>query len=369
MTISEAANGNRKNANTSEGYLGIRCRHCGGKPKGSLFPSCAKNLQATPPTLHTHLMKCTSCPEITKRSLKVTKAKHKSDMLTIKNGTLTLFYSKLWSRIQDPDFGGEAHTQTIRDRLCEIERACSPSPSGMLKIQNEPKASVRADESSGEDEMIPHIVSCDELENDPLIAYTLPAAQISEPTESDWELTWDLLRRPQTPNSRINLQNPPETITVYPNPIVIHRAPIPVRVSDSGELYHNGEFIISDHYSFSLEPEIPTPKPQPKETTPKKPGADPEEGGKTRTFTRADEVNLIRGIMTHGKQWKKIWDECVSLQHIFPSALKDRARSKRFQGILSKAEANPSLLDDPQALCDSELSYTDYDTCSQGSVR
>jgi hypothetical protein len=74
--------------------------------------------------------------------------------------------------------------------------------------------------------------------------------------------------------------------------------------------------------------------------------------------------------LTHGKQWKKIWDECLHLQHIVPSALKDRARSKRFKGILDKAIADPKLVDDPEALCGSESQYLDYDTdCNNTPVR
>lgn len=62
--------GNRKNSASSEigpGFLGFRCKWCGGSQKGSYFPSSAKNLQACPPTLHTHLLKCQCCPDIIKR--------------------------------------------------------------------------------------------------------------------------------------------------------------------------------------------------------------------------------------------------------------------------------------------------------------
>jgi len=70
MTEADLNNGNRKYASSVDigpGCLGLRCRHCGGKDKGSYFPSSCKNLQATPPTLHTHLLKCQCCPEIVKR--------------------------------------------------------------------------------------------------------------------------------------------------------------------------------------------------------------------------------------------------------------------------------------------------------------
>ena len=59
------------------GFLGLRCRHCGGVERGKYFPSCAKNLQATPPTLHAHLLLCGACPEEIKRALKLTKTRHK----------------------------------------------------------------------------------------------------------------------------------------------------------------------------------------------------------------------------------------------------------------------------------------------------
>lgn len=58
--------------------------------------------------------------------------------------------------------------------------------------------------------------------------------------------------------------------------------------------------------------------------------------------------------MVHGKKWKTIWDAEPLLQHIKHSALKDRARSKRFQEIFARAEADPSLLNDPERLCGSE---------------
>eukprot|EP00804_Cyclotella_cryptica_P011368 CCRYP_016030-RA/>CCRYP_016030-RA protein AED:0.27 eAED:0.27 QI:5/1/0.5/1/1/0/2/0/90 len=80
---------NRKNAaclDTGVGFLGLRCRHCGGKDRGSYFPTSCKNLQACPPTLYSHLLKCASCPDIIKRCLKLTKARHKYDMISKQPG-------------------------------------------------------------------------------------------------------------------------------------------------------------------------------------------------------------------------------------------------------------------------------------------
>ena len=71
----------------------------------------------------------------------------------------------------------------------------------------------------------------------------------------------------------------------------------------------------------------------------------------TRKFTRDDDINLIRGILNHGKSsWKKIWQDTPELQHIKHAALKDRGRSKRFQNALEKALEDPSLLDRPDEL-------------------
>ena len=83
MNAAEAANGNRKNCDVGIGFRGLCCRWCGGKPKGKYFPTNSKNLQATPPTLLTHLSKCESVPESIKRGLKLSKNKHKTDMTKI----------------------------------------------------------------------------------------------------------------------------------------------------------------------------------------------------------------------------------------------------------------------------------------------
>ena len=75
----------------------------------------------------------------------------------------------------------------------------------------------------------------------------------------------------------------------------------------------------------------------------------------TRKFTRDDDINLIRGILKHGKSnWKKIWQDTPELQHIKHAALKDRGRSKRFQHALHRASEDPSLLDRPGELLGGE---------------
>jgi hypothetical protein len=100
----------------------------------------------------------------------------------------------------------------------------------------------------------------------------------------------------------------------------------------------------------------------------------------TRKFSREAEILLIRGMLKHGKtkSWKKMCvlhvlnvranviqtsqvvlrgfraqrsNEQPGLHHIQHSALKDRARSRRFQRILARAELDPSLLDRPDELC------------------
>eukprot|EP00956_Cyclotella_meneghiniana_P012518 scaffold17813_cov23-Cyclotella_meneghiniana.AAC.1 len=95
--------------------------------------------------------------------------------------------------------------------------------------------------------------------------------------------------------------------------------------------------------------------------------ANPDDVSTTRKFTRSDEIHLIRGIMTYGKKWKAIWEATPELQHIYHTALKDRARSKRFKDILSRAVDNPQLLNDPQALCGGE-DQPEYNMDSGGAV-
>jgi hypothetical protein len=241
MTEADMNTGNRKNAASMEngvGFLGFRCRHCGGKEKGSYFPSSSKNLQACPPTLHAHLLKCPCCPETVKRSLKQCKTKHKQDILSKTPGSLTEFYKKFWQRIQnlDPSFDGEAHTQAILDRLGHIEKLCTP-PTNDRAVDDTAATNDTAVDDNRND-LIPTIVSYEELENDTIISQALSIA-VSEPTESDWELALELLRRPPTPNSQINLENPSGVISITPNRVQNVYVPIAARISDSGEGMEN----------------------------------------------------------------------------------------------------------------------------------
>ena len=382
--------GNRKNAaclETGVGFPGMRCRHCGGNKQGSYFPSSSKNLMACPPTLHTHLMKCSSCPDIIKRSLKLTKTKHKTDMTRIQPGAQTAFYSQFWKRIQEDSFNGEAHTEAVRERLDLIVKECTPPPQPK-KVKETAAARARAAATVAKsdqldvdrDGMIPSIVSYEELENDAIISQALSVdntindandANDAEPTEDDWEMTLELLRRPPSPNSEIDLTNPPEATNATPNPIQNDvQFPLAARISDSGEMYHAGEFIISERYNMSLPNTISTPQKMYLNaspiTSPAK--ASPDDVSTTRKFTRSDEIHLIRGIMTYGKKWKAIWEATPELQHIYHAALKDRARSKRFKDILARAVDNPQLLSDPQALCGSE-DQPEYNMDSGGAVR
>ncbi len=91
--------------------------------------------------------------------------------------------------------------------------------------------------------------------------------------------------------------------------------------------------------------------------------------GGTRKFTRDDDVNLIRGILKHGKSsWKKIWQETPQLQHIKHAALKDRGRSRRFQNALEQAKRDPSLLDRPfELLGDANSSWYEKDSSEAGA--
>ena len=260
-----------------------------------------------------------------------------------------MFYNALWTRIQDKSYDGEVHASTIRERLDQIEKVCTPSPNIDANYLMD---SIR-------DDLLPNIVSCEELENDPLISEGLFNAP-SSPTAKDWDIAFELLRRPPTPNENnpINLENPPDTI-VSPNPVQNNLSmPIAARISDLGEIYHNGEFIIPDRYNVFMQIPIPREtKPATKNNSSqrnKSPKINPNDVSKTRKFTRADEVALVKNILKHGKRWRLIWDSCPELRHIYPAALKDRARSKRFQEILSRAEKDPSLVDNPGDLCGGE---------------
>jgi len=91
----------RRNSGLSVGYLGMRCRHCGGRERGHYFPTSCKNLQACPSMINKHLLKCDQCPTEIKHTLKLLKAKHKSQVIEKKPGMQLSFFSKFWERIHD----------------------------------------------------------------------------------------------------------------------------------------------------------------------------------------------------------------------------------------------------------------------------
>ncbi len=99
----------RKNIELAVGYRGMRCRHCGGFDRGNYFPSTCKNLQACPPMIHTHLMKCQACPKEIKISLEKTKSKHRKQVMGMTQGTQVSFFSRLWNRIHDTKYNGGCH--------------------------------------------------------------------------------------------------------------------------------------------------------------------------------------------------------------------------------------------------------------------
>lgn len=77
---------------------------------------------------------------------------------------------------------------------------------------------------------------------------------------------------------------------------------------------------------------------------------DKDEG--TRSFTREDDILLMKGMMKHGNNsWKKIYADEPGLHHIQQSALKDRARNEHFQTRYQRAKLDPSLLDRVDELC------------------
>ncbi len=105
LTVEDLSNARRKNSILRPGYLGLRCRHCGGTKRGHYFPTTSKNLQATPSMIYKHLLTCNECPQSVKQVLKIAKAKHKSQV--VQNGTTQIgFFNTLWERIRDPLYSG-----------------------------------------------------------------------------------------------------------------------------------------------------------------------------------------------------------------------------------------------------------------------
>ena len=84
------------------GTLGLRCKHCDGLSRGSCFPSNTKSLQATPLTLHAHMIQCEHVPFDVKRALKLTKSRHKFSAMVKPPGSQSVFFNNLWERVQSP---------------------------------------------------------------------------------------------------------------------------------------------------------------------------------------------------------------------------------------------------------------------------
>ena len=106
LSSKDRDNARRKNSTLTEGYLGLRCRHCGGMERGNYFPTTCKNLQACPSMIFKHLMSCDKCPQKIKQLLKIAKTKHKAQVLEKESGAQIGFYNTLWQRIHDPNFNG-----------------------------------------------------------------------------------------------------------------------------------------------------------------------------------------------------------------------------------------------------------------------
>ena len=92
------------------GFPGMACRHCKeGTPgfrKGCYFPSSIKTISDSKKTLysiHKHLMKCSSCPEETKRQLNYLFSSHlamcKSNN---RHGNQRAFFRQIWLKLHPP---------------------------------------------------------------------------------------------------------------------------------------------------------------------------------------------------------------------------------------------------------------------------
>jgi hypothetical protein len=304
------------------------------------------------------MMICPDVPEDIKRALKLTKTRHKFAAMTKPSGSQAAFFSNLWQRIQSLAFTGadSADLATIQTEIDFIVEQSKPKPKMdlLMQITRQRELTTRVLNPLDPAQVdLPNVVSYD-MDNEYQQTYAAEALDVelktatSPPTEEDFELALDLLRKPETPDNNHYLQCPDMAFAMTPTTVSGILSPIPTRVNSFGERYHNGKFVISSKYdatNFCEETEEEASSPT------------PNEDGKTRKFTRSDEVLLIRGILKYGKSsWKKIWQETRELQHIKHSALKDRARSKRFCSILEQARRDPSLLNRPDELCGDEHS-------------
>lgn len=290
--------------------------------------------------------------------------------MTKPSGSQSAFFQNLWERIQSPTFTGDDATglATIQTELdFIIEQSQKPiidrRVQRAMKIARQHGATTTMPGDLTQVEL-PNVVSYD-LDNEYNYTYAAQAldvelkeATVGSPTEEDFELVLDLLRQPETPEDRPSEYLQYTNMAFASTPIVVHGpgllSPIPTRVNSFGEQYTpNGDFIVSSNYdAMNLKEEKEEKEAEEDFSSPK-----PNDAGRTRKFTRSDEILLVRGILRHGRSsWKKIWDENPELQKIKHSALKDRARSKRFCRIVERARENPMLLDRPFELCGDENS-------------
>ena len=147
---------------------------------------------------------------------------------------------------------------------------------------------------------------------------SMTGPQEGEYTEQDLKVALELLMQP-TDNCLQVFKNCP---TVDIDPASTFNAMFP---GLSGEVVASGMMMMKQPAEATTNSNQ-TPKKHassPKKRGPKSNKKDREEG-KTRKFTREAEILLIRGMIKHGKNWAKIYDEQAGLHHIKQSALKDR---------------------------------------------
>jgi hypothetical protein len=322
------------------GTLGLRCKHCDGLSRGSCFPSNTKSLSATPLTLHAHMIQCEHVPFDVKRALKLTKSRHKFSAMVKPPGSQSTFFNNLWERVQSPTFTGADRDglNTIQTEIDFIIEQSKPKPkpvvmppivaSARKQQQSSMPAAASVVNQSHNHVELPNVVSYD-LDNEHNLTFASQALDFevlnnttaSPPTEEDLEAALELLRQPETPgNHDYLLQSPDMAHAMTPNAVSGLVAPIPTRMSSSGERYHDGKFIVSSNYDDAMN-NSSTPRAgtgagtvYPKEETPRPNNGNVES---TRKFTRSDEIHLVRGILEHGKSnWKKIWQETTAIHHI-----------------------------------------------------
>ena len=273
------------------------------------------------------------------RALKMTKCTHKFQVISKPQGAQSVFFSQLWERIHSESFNGVdgSGLHMLADKLNNIVEKSA------LKSTNETA--------------IPNVVSYDEYTDHQGLSQN-GTNKTSIVTDEDFGIALDLLRRAPTPDVSTRFyDDAPDPIDITPAPVnqVAVKSPIATKISSSGERYHNGSFVVS---GYDQRNDLYVSKK--KKAKGSKRGY---EEGKTRKFSIHDEILLVKGMIRHGKTncWKKIYDEQPGLHHIKHSALKDRARSRRFKEILERAELDPSLLGRPDELCGSpdQPAYTE----------